>query len=155
LWFRQQFGAQLGWQQTEPVISEESAAVQRFRAAMDDDFNTAEALAVLFELAKELRRAGNVINHQGQSDRPSAQLFQEWQTLVALAQVLGLVAQPEEMGAQDSELSDTEIQNHIEQRSAARKAKNYAEGDRIRDLLKQQSITLVDQSDGTTRWIRE
>jgi cysteinyl-tRNA synthetase len=153
--FGQHFGAQLGWQPTEPNIPEESAAVQRFRVAMDDDFNTAEALASLFELAKELRRTGNVINHQGQSDRPSAQLFQEWQTLVALAQVLGLSAQPEEIGAQDSGLSDTEIQNYIEQRSAARKAKNYAEGDRIRDLLKQQGITLVDQSDGTTRWIRE
>jgi cysteinyl-tRNA synthetase len=51
-------------------------------------------------------------------------------------------------------ISDLEIESLIQQRIEAKKAKNYQEGDRIRDELKTSGITLVDQKDGTTRWIR-
>jgi cysteinyl-tRNA synthetase len=67
----------------------ESEAVQQFRAAMDDDFNTPNALAVMFELAKELRRESNIIVHGGKTEIPSEVLQQKWQTLVKLAEVLG------------------------------------------------------------------
>jgi cysteinyl-tRNA synthetase len=67
----------------------ESEAVQQFRAAMDDDFNTPNALAVMFELAKELRRESNIIVHGGKTEIPSEVLQQKWQNLVKLARVLG------------------------------------------------------------------
>jgi cysteinyl-tRNA synthetase len=51
-------------------------------------------------------------------------------------------------------LSDAEIESLIQQRQAARKAKDFAAGDRIRDELKAQGITLIDQPGGTTRWHR-
>lgn len=156
LLFGQQFGPQLGWKDRDTVIPEDAKSLQQFREAMDDDFNTSEALAVLFELAKELRRAGNLIKHEGKSDRSTETLLQDWQILVSLAAVLGLeVEAPTSENKTDTGLSESEIQDYIAQRSAARTAKNYSESDRLRDVLKQQGITLIDQSDGTTRWIRD
>ncbi|MGL6138650.1 MAG: CysS/YqeB C-terminal domain-containing protein, partial [Planktothrix sp.] len=61
-----------------------------------------------------------------------------------------LEAQPEE--SQDLGLSDSEIEALVEQRSEAKKAKNYAEGDRIRDQLKGLGITLIDQPGNQTIW---
>ncbi|MBD0339980.1 MAG: cysteine--tRNA ligase, partial [Microcoleus sp. Co-bin12] len=69
--------------------------------------------------------------------------------------VLGLEVQPEgdSNDAVDG-LSDGEIEVMIQQRKDARKAKNFAEGDRIRNELKDRGITLIDQKDGTTIWHR-
>ena len=101
--FGYEFGAELGWTDVEDEsfgnpaamrINRDTEPVQAFQTAMDDDFNTAGALAVLFELAKDLRRAGNLITHAGKADRESNVLRQQWQTLVCLAQVLGLEAHP-------------------------------------------------------------
>ncbi len=135
-------------------IAADSPAVQSFQAAMDDDFNTPGGLAALFELAKELRRAANLLTHQGQADQSSETLHQDWQTLVCLAAVLGLEATPEAVNPEPAGYSDVEIAALIADRRTARQAKNFAEGDRIRDQLKAQGITLIDQPDGTTRWLR-
>ena len=128
-------------------------SVAKFAAAMDDDFNTSGALAVLFELAKELNRQGNIILHEGQTDRDLETLQQQWQTLVNLARVLGLEAQLEEATATD-DLTDAEIEALISQRSQARKAKNFAESDRIRNELQERGITLIDKPGGITQWHR-
>ena len=128
-------------------------SVARFRVAMDDDFNTSGALAVLFELAKELNRQGNIIVHEGKTDTDVQILQQQWHTLVSLAGVLGLEARLEEETAVDG-LSDAEIEALIEQRSQARKAKNFAEGDRIRNELQDRGITLIDRPGGVTKWHR-
>jgi cysteinyl-tRNA synthetase len=163
LLFGFEYGAALGWADTQAVdfgdpsamrIDTASDMVERFRMAMDDDFNTASAIAPLFELAKELRRQGNLLSHTGKADSDSADLRQQWQTLVCLAQVLGLEAQPESQ-TETTGLSDTEIETLIQQRQAARQAKDFAEGDRIRDLLNAQGISLIDQAGNTTRWWRE
>ncbi|MGB8700325.1 MAG: cysteine--tRNA ligase [Thermosynechococcaceae cyanobacterium] len=138
-----------------PPLSSQGESVQRFQAAMDDDFNTPGALAVLFELAKDLRRAGHLIDHQGQADRLTADLLHDWQTLVTLAQVLGLETQPTQPSAQPEGIAAEDIETLIQARQQARKAKNFAESDRLRDQLKAQGIALIDQPDGTTRWIRE
>lgn len=129
-------------------------ALDRFRAAMDDDLNTPEALAVLFELAKELRREKNLRVHEGQFSQDAAAIAQQWRTLVHLADVLGLVATAEVPTATVSGPSDAEIEALIAQRTAARKAKNFAESDRIRDELKAQGIALIDRP-GETAWHRE
>ncbi len=158
--FGYQFGEKLGWElapeaaESEITIDRESAPVNAFQTAMDDDLNTAGGLAVLFDLAKELRRAGNLITHTGQADTDSATLRQHWHTLVNLAQLLGLEASPEVPEVQTDGLSDDEIAALLTQRKEARAAKNFAEGDRIRDLLQAQGITLIDKPGGVTEWHR-
>lgn len=156
LLFGYEYGEKLGngeWEKGKGDISEANPFVQRFKEAVDDDFNFPGGLAVIFELAKELRREGNIIVHEGKTATPSEELRQQWQTLVTLAGVLGLEAKPEEEKPASNGLSDAEIEDLIAQRQAARKAKNFAEGDRIRNELQAQGITLIDSKDGT-RWHR-
>jgi cysteinyl-tRNA synthetase len=154
LQFGAEYGKALGWAISNDSPVPPSEATHRFQTAMDDDFNSPGGLAVLFELAKELRRAGNLITHQGQADRASEDLHQDWQTLVSLAQVLGLEAASDPAVAQADEGGDTAIEEMIQARCAARKAKDFKESDRLRDLLNAQNIVLIDQPDGTTRWHR-
>ncbi|MGD1906020.1 MAG: cysteine--tRNA ligase [Leptolyngbyaceae cyanobacterium] len=156
--FGLEYATQLGWTKAPSpnpsAVDRNSPAVQQFETAMDDDFNTSGALAVLFELAKELRRVGNVITHQGQVAGDVAALQQQWQTLVVLAQVLGLEAEPDISSSTGGGLSNSEIEALLAQRQAARKAKDFAEGDRIRDLLQAEGIILIDKPGGITDWHR-
>ena len=163
LLFGHNYGPKLGWTDiddpdfnnpTAMRINRESSAVQQFQTAMDDDFNTAGALAVLFNVAKELQRAGNIIIHTSSTDTDADTLRQNWQTLVCLAQVLGLEAYPTESTPNESGLSDEAIEALITQRQEARAAKNFAESDRIRDDLQAQGITLIDKPGGVTEWHR-
>jgi cysteinyl-tRNA synthetase len=131
------------------------AAIEQFQLAMDDDFNTPGGLVVLFDLAKELKRESNLFVHEGQFEADPALLGQQWQTLVALAGVLGLEAKSVASSTLAvNELSDAEVEARIADRQAARQGKNWAESDRIRDELQAQGITLIDQSGGLTRWHR-
>jgi cysteinyl-tRNA synthetase len=75
-----------------------------------------------------------------------------WQTLVTLADVLGLEAQLESQETNNS-LSDEQIEELIQKRKQARIAKNFAESDRIRDELQSQGIALIDSKEGT-KWHR-
>ncbi len=132
---------------------------QRFRAAMDDDFNTSEAMAVLFDLANELNRTRSV---------------EVARQLKSLGGVLGLLQQDPNkflqgtnhtsaasLESQSSTLSATgerslgpaSINQLIEARTAAKQAKNYAEADRIRKELLVAGIVLEDSPQGTT-WRR-
>lgn len=163
LLFGYRYGKQLGWTDTKDRsfgnpefmrIPEDSQAVKRFQQAMDDDINTPAAMAVLFELAKELRKAGNIITHTGKIEGDPQALRSEWQSLVVLAQVLGLQAKFEAEVATPSS-DDANIESLIQQRLEARKAKNWAESDRIRDELKAQGIVLIDKPGGVTEWHRE
>ena len=162
LLFGYEYGAALGWSdaqsanfgQPDPAQVPSSDAVSRFQTAMDDDFNTAGAVAVLFELAKELRREGNLITHQGQAEADAQTLREVWNTLLVLSDVLGLMAKPESADSAGEGLSDEAIEALIQQRAEARKAKNFAESDRIRDELQAQGVILLDQAGGVTRWHR-
>ncbi len=157
LLFGSQHGSKLGWDidKIDYLTGQDNTLVQQFQAAMDDDFNTPAALTVLFELAKELGKEGNVLVHQGKTEIPTELLQKKWVTLVTLAGVLGLELGPEaETEISVGGLTDGEIEAMIQQRKDARKAKNFAEGDRIRDVLKDNGITLIDQKDGTTIWHR-
>ncbi|ABB57692.1 cysteine--tRNA ligase [Synechococcus elongatus] len=149
LHFGEHWGDRLGW--TESVTVDPDLS-DRFRMAMDDDLNTPAALAVLFELAKELRRQQNLLIHEGHLDGDAQQLHQHWVTLVQLAGVLGLEAEPEL--AETNELDEAAIEDWIAKRHAARQAKDFAEADRIRHYLADLGITLIDQAGGITRWSR-
>jgi cysteinyl-tRNA synthetase len=121
----------------------------RFHAAMDDDFNTPEALAVLFDLTREVNRL------RRESDAAAAPLGAE---LRRLGGILGLLQGDPEAYLRGGEgdgarLSDAEIESLIAQRLAARQAKQWAEADRIRDALKDQGVVLEDGPGGTT-WRR-
>ncbi|MDD2685138.1 MAG: cysteine--tRNA ligase [Gallionella sp.] len=115
---------------------------QRFKAAMDDDFNTPEAVAVLFDLANEVNRS--------QSEDAVSQLK-------SLAGVLGLLqrnAQDFLQGeASEGGLDDMAINAQIEARIAAKKVKDFAEADRIRKALLEAGIVLEDTPQGTN-WRR-
>jgi cysteinyl-tRNA synthetase len=130
----------------------------RFEQAMDDDFNTAVALSVLFDLARELNK---IKDAEPEKTRTLAA------TLKALSGLLGILqddpdsflkgssteaATESETGSQGS---DEYIEQQIQARIAAKKAKNWALADQIRDELKGQGVILEDSPDGTTRWRRE
>ena len=149
LLFGCQYGSKLGFTDTD---SRDEALMDRFKAAVDDDFNFAGGLAILFEVAKNLNKEGNILVHQGTTQTDPRELERQWQTLVALAQILGFEAQPE--AANSTGLSDSEIDNLVQQRNQARKNKNYAESDRIRDELQTQGINLIDKPGGITIWNR-
>jgi cysteinyl-tRNA synthetase len=155
LLFGCRYGERLGWQLPLPASPLQNSFTQRFQTAVDDDFNFAGGLAVLFEIAKELRKEGNLLVHQGEAETPPSQLAEQWQTLVQLSQVFGLEATEEEPPPAASRgLSEAEIEALIAKRTAARQAKNYAESDRLRDELKSQGILLIDQPGGKTTWTK-
>ena len=119
---------------------------------MDDDLNTASALAVLFELAKSIQREVNLRNHQSTQDLSDRQLSITGQTLKQLACILGLEAsQP---NVPSSDLDTAWVETLLHQRQAARQEKRYAESDRLRAELQAAGITVVDHPDGKTEWHR-
>lgn len=110
-----------------------------FKAAMDDDFNTPGALAVLFELANECNRS---------RDAATATL------LASLGAVLGILQQaPRAFLQAGAGVDDAEIERLIEARAAAKRERRFADADRIRDELAGQGVVLKDTPQGTT-WVK-
>jgi cysteinyl-tRNA synthetase len=122
--------------------------VERFHAAMDDDFNTPEALAVLFDLVREVNRIR--ADGPGAAAGPAA-------VLRRLGGILGILREDPELylrgRADDGGMSDAEIESLIQARIAARTAKDWAEADRLRKLLTEAGIGLEDGPTGTA-WRR-
>ncbi len=129
---------------------ENSAFEQRFYAAMDDDFNTPEALAVLFELARETNRLRNSGDFQLAA--------QTGALLKQLANLLGLLTEGIESwfkgSNSDESISDTDIDTLVNKRNTAKTEKNWAEADAIRDQLHSLGVELEDTPDGTN-WRRK
>ena len=109
--------------------------VREFEDAMDDDFNTADAVAAIFDLVKYANTTA-----AGESSR--AYLQSLLNLIVRLSGVLGLKVEKQE------EMLDEEIEKKIEERQAARKAKDFAKADAIRDALLEKGIILKDTREG-------
>ena len=133
------------------VINESYCDVEykkRFKDAMDDDFNTPVAVAVLFDLARELNKCKDDLLKSGQLAA----------TLKELAGVLGILQDDPESFLKGGELvddiSEDDINQKIQARIEAKQNKDWAAADQIRDELKAQGIVLEDVQDGTN-WRRE
>ena len=124
--------------------------VERFRAAMDDDFNTPDALAVMQGVARNLNLAKAAGNVAGASNGAA--------TLRALGAILGVLQQDPDTYLKRSagikSLADAEVDALLASRREARAAKNFTESDRIRDVLSAAGILLEDKPGGRTEWRR-
>ena len=113
--------------------------VDKFEAAMDDDFNTADAISAIFELVKH----ANITAKDGSL----AYVDYLYDTITKLCDILGIETQKKE------ELLDADIEALIKERQDARKAKNFARADEIRNMLAQKGILLEDTRQGV-KWKR-
>ena len=117
------------------AFSKTNAYVEEFEKAMDDDFNTADAIAAIFELVK-------YANTTATAESSKEYLRGLLDRIVKLGDVLGLILDKKE------ELLDADIEKLIEERQAARKAKDFARADAIRDELLEKGIILKDTREG-------
>ncbi len=114
--------------------------VTKFEQAMEDDLNTADAISAIFELVK-------FTNSNVTSDSAKTIVTKALDTIRQLCDVLGIITKVEK------EILDSDIEALIEERQAARKAKNFARADEIRDMLAEQGIILEDTREGV-KWKR-
>ena len=124
----------------EELLAQAAGFTEKFDEAMDDDFNTADAQAVLFDLV----RFANT-NVSGANTRGFIRAIRE--EILSLGDILGLILEKKE------EVLDADIEALIEERQAARKAKDFARADEIRDRLQEMGIQLLDTREGV-KWKR-
>lgn len=122
------------------MMQEEAAFVTKFEESMDDDFNTADAIAAVFDLVKFINT-----NTDGESSKEYLQNLLS--QLVALTDVLGIIVEKEQ------EMLADDIEALIAERQAARKERNFARADEIRDELLAKGIILEDTREGV-KWKR-
>ncbi len=122
------------------VADEMDAFVKKYEAAMDDDLNTADAISVIFELVKYAN-----VNVTEESTKATVELVLN--TVTKLCDILGIITEKKK------EILDSDIEALIEERQAARKAKNFARADEIRDQLSNMGIILEDTREGV-KWKR-
>lgn len=127
-------------EEEEKLLQEAKGFITAFDEAMDDDFNTADAVTAIFELVKFANT-----NATETSSKAFVQALKE--EIIMLADICGLIVEKKE------EILDTQIEELIQERQEARKAKNFARADEIRDTLLAQGILLEDTREGV-KWKR-
>lgn len=124
----------------EALVKESESFIEKFKTAMEDDFNTADAISAVFELVK--------FCNQNTSEESSEEFATAlYDTLEQLCDVLGIIVK------QEQEILDSEIEEMIEARHQARKNKDFAKADEIRDALLAKGILLEDTREGV-KWKR-
>ena len=126
-------------EEEKALLKELDGFKARFHEHMEDDFNTADAISIIFELVK----FANTYAKEGASQpfvEAVLKLFNE------LTDILGLIY--DRKGNNEDGLSDEEIKEYIEKRTAAKKARDFTESDRIRDFLKDQGVLIEDTREG-------
>ncbi len=126
----------------ETIAAKITGAVVEFERSMDDDFNTAAALAAIHDLVREINTL--MSGDRLLSDDRAAVL----EAIKRFDSVLGI------FGNEEAEILDTEIEALIDERNEARRNRNFARSDEIRDLLSEKGIILEDTKDGV-RWKRK
>ena len=124
----------------EKLAEEAKGFADKFDAAMEDDFNTADAISAIFELVK-------FANTNASEESSAAFIKALKEEIVTLSDICGLLVEKAE------EMLDEEIEQLIEERQAARKAKNFARADEIRNMLSERGILLEDTREGV-KWKR-
>ena len=127
-------------EQEKALLVQAEAFIARFDEAMDDDFNTADAISVIFELVK----FANTNTGENSSREFAGKLAEE---IVRLSDICGLLVRKQ------AQILDEEIENLIEERKQARKAKDFARADAIRSELLEKGIVLEDTREGV-KWKR-
>ncbi len=127
-------------EQEQKLLKEAEGLHNKYKAALDDDFNTADAIAAIFELVK-------LANTNCSSESTKEFVQSLYELITKLCDILGIITQKEE------EMLDEEIERLIEERQEARKNKNFARSDEIRNLLLEKGILLEDTREGV-RWKR-
>ena len=122
------------------LLEDGKVYTKKFEDAMEDDFNTADAISAVFELVK-------FMNTNVSSDNTKPFLESFYGQLKSLCDILGIILEKQE------EILDEEIENLIQERQEARKAKNFARADEIRDILQEKGILLKDTREGV-QWKR-
>ena len=122
------------------LVKESQSYVEKFKAAMEDDFNTADAISAVFELVK-------FCNQHASEESSKAFVAALYETMEQLCNVLGIII------ASEQEMLDSEIEEMIEARQQARKNKDFAKADEIRDALLAKGILLEDTREGV-KWKR-
>ena len=122
------------------LLEEYKAITTRFDEAMDDDFNTADAITAIFDMVK-------FANSNADENSSVAFLDALKNQIIEYMDILGIKVEKEE------EILDADIEKLIEERQNARKEKNFARADEIRDLLAEKGIVLLDTREGV-RWKR-
>jgi cysteinyl-tRNA synthetase len=144
---------QLGWtaDAQNPPAGDLAEARGRFLAAMDDDLNTAAALGELFELARPLRSLANRLRSGDAPGDADRRLEARWRLLVELSGVLGLRNDAAERaaGAMDADLADR-LRQRLLLRLAAKRDRDFATADRLRDEMLAEGVVLYDKAAGST-----
>ena len=133
-------GAGEATEEEKKLLKEAAGFAVKFDEAMDDDFNTADAIAAIFELVK-------FANTNAGADNSAAYIKALLEEIKELADVCGLIVEKKE------EMLDEDVEALIAERQAARKAKNFARADEIRDELLERGIILEDTREGV-KWKR-
>lgn len=127
-------------EEEKQILKQIHALYRKFEDAMDDDFNTSDAISVIFEIVK-------IANSNLTSAHSKSVIEQVHHMIVSLCDILGI------QGKKETEILDSKIEELIQLRQEARKNKNFAKSDEIRDLLLEQGIVLEDTREGV-RWKR-
>lgn len=133
----------------EQLASVADKALADFYEAMDDDFNTALAIGYMFTLSKEINSYANSVINKGQA-YDAVHFGRVMEVYKAMADVIGIFESSLEMHKDDGGISAEEIEALIAERAAAKKSKDWARADEIRDSLKKQGIILEDSAAGTS-----
>ena len=127
-------------EEEKELLDKVTSFVTKFENAMDDDLNTADAISVIFEMVK-------LSNSSISSDNAKNVINKVYESIGKLCDILGIITKVE------TEILDSDIEALIEERQKARKEKNFARADEIRDMLAKQGIILEDTREGV-KWKR-